>query len=80
MSEVAIKQSVSGKISEATMACQASTTPSSELEVAIVCFLSQSGFQHKRIAALFDCNQGRVSEVLAANGAGRKLFLAREVL
>lgn len=36
---------------------------------ALVRFLSREGFHNKRIAALFDVNQGRISEIV--NGEGR---------
>lgn len=42
---------------------QRSENPSGELEIAIVKLLIAVGFQHKRIAALFDCNQGRIAEI-----------------
>lgn len=42
---------------------QKSEAPGSDLEVAIVKLLIHVGFQHKRIAALFDCNQGRIAEI-----------------
>lgn len=35
----------------------------SEDDVAIVKLLLLQGFQHKRIASLFDVNQGRISEI-----------------
>lgn len=50
---------------------QKSETPSGILEVAIVRLLIDVGFQHKRIAALFDCNQGRIAEIATgARGPG----------
>lgn len=40
-----------------------SEAPNDNLEVALTKLLIDVGFQHKRIAALFDCNQGRVAEI-----------------
>lgn len=34
-----------------------------EKDAVVVKMLLRLGFQHKRIAALFDCNQGRISEI-----------------
>jgi len=34
----------------------------------IVCTLHLQGFQHKRIAALYDVNLGRVTEILGRHG------------
>lgn len=42
---------------------QKSDAPTGALEIAIVKLLVDVGFQHKRIAALFDCNQGRIAEI-----------------
>lgn len=43
---------------------QKSEAPTDAAEIAIVKMLSDAGFQHKRIAALFDCNQGRIAEIV----------------
>lgn len=42
---------------------QNSSAPNDDLEIALVRLLIRVGFQHKRIAALFDCNQGRIAEI-----------------
>lgn len=42
---------------------QISNAPDDDLEIALVRLLIRVGFQHKRIAALFDCNQGRIAEI-----------------
>lgn len=50
---------------------QRSDAPNGDLEIAIVKHLVDVGFQHKRIAALFDCNQGRIAEIATGQkGAG----------
>ena len=40
-----------------------------DIEIAITRLLLDVGFHHKRIAALFDCNQGRIAEI--ATGQNR---------
>ncbi len=43
-------------------------------DCAVLVSLVDAGFQHKRIASLFDINQGRVSEIHSAfTGAVKKL-------
>lgn len=42
---------------------QKSHNPEGIVEISIIRMLIRVGFHHKRIAALFDCNQGRISEV-----------------
>lgn len=34
-------------------------------KVLIFTLVTQYKFQHKRVAALFDCNQGRIAEAIA---------------
>lgn len=50
-------------LSEERINSQMSESPTGDLEIAIVKLLLDIGFQHKRIAALFDCNQGRIAEI-----------------
>ncbi|MCH4543159.1 hypothetical protein [Ochrobactrum sp. A-1] len=50
---------------------QHSEAPTAALEVAITKLLLDIGFTQKRIAALFDCNQGRIAEISRGKvGAG----------
>ncbi len=50
---------------------QRSEAPTAPLEVAITKLLLDVGFTQKRIAALFDCNQGRIAEISRGKiGAG----------
>lgn len=58
------------KLSTKRNESQKSHNPESETEIAIVKMLCDAGFHHKRIAALFDCNQGRIAEInKGQNGA-----------
>jgi hypothetical protein len=50
------------RLSDERMAQQKSIAPRDELEVALIELLAGLGFHNKRIAALFDCNQGRISD------------------
>ena len=50
-------------LSEERIESQKSDAPTGALEIAIVKLLVDVGFQHKRVAALFDCNQGRIAEI-----------------
>lgn len=50
-------------VSRARQNSQLSHNPDEPLEFAIVKLLVDHGFHHKRIAALFDCNQGRIAEI-----------------
>lgn len=45
-------------------------------DAAIVVLLASMGFQHKRIAALFDVNQGRIAEIV--RGVSNTITLERE--
>lgn len=61
----------SATLSQERMESQKSDAPNGDLEIAIVKHLVDVGFQHKRIAALFDCNQGRIAEIATGQkGAG----------
>lgn len=44
------------ELTKERIASQKSDAPGDDLEIAIVKLLVDVGFQHKRIAALFDCN------------------------
>lgn len=50
-------------LSEERIDSQRSEAPAGDLEIAVVKLLVDIGFQHKRVAALFDCNQGRIAEI-----------------
>lgn len=57
------------KLPQERIESQRSDAATDPVEVAIIKLLVDVGFHHKRIAALFDMNQGRISEV--ANGQVR---------
>jgi hypothetical protein len=44
---------------------QRSVAPRDDIELALIDMLAMMGWQHKRIAALFDCNMGRIAQALA---------------
>lgn len=50
-------------LAQERLASQKSEAPGDDPEIALVKLLVDVGFQHKRIAALFDCNQGRIAEI-----------------
>ena len=57
------------KLPEERIESQKSDGFNHAIEIALVKLLLRAGFQHKRIASLFDCNQGRIAEVATgANG------------
>lgn len=58
---------------------QASDTLS-EKDVRVIKSLLKLGFQHKRIASLFDCNQGRIAEINSGGKYARVPDLFGDVL
>lgn len=59
------------------MRSQRSEAPTAPVEVAITKLLLDVGFTQKRIAALFDCNQGRIAEISRGkNRRGRQLQIS----
>ena len=60
-----------------TLASQASVSNIKDdpLAVSISIFLHRHGFHAKRIAALFDMNQGRVTEVIKERAKGAAVLL-----
>lgn len=64
----------SATLSHDRIESQKSDAPSGALGIAIVKLLVDVGFQHKRIAALFDCNQGRIAEIATGQKGGDVAF------
>lgn len=59
------------KLPDERIRSQRSDGLSDAIEIAIAKLLIDVGFQHKRVAALFDCNQGRIAEIATGqNGKG----------